>query len=65
MHGEPRCLHPLQEVLVMRGSKIHFIFLRLHSQQLCVPLRTFLRFAFGNVSCDGAVRGDDIGSTLR
>lgn len=65
MHGEPRCLHPLQEVLAICGSKMHFIFLRLHSQQLCVPLRTFLRFAFEKVSCDGATRGDDIGSTRR
>lgn len=47
----------------MRESKIHFIFLRLHSQQLWVPLRTFLRFAFVKVSCDGAECGDKIEST--
>lgn len=28
----------------MSGSKMHFIFRRLHSQQLWVPFRIFLRF---------------------
>jgi hypothetical protein len=60
IQGEPRCLHPLQEELAIWGSKAHFIFLRLHSQQLWVPLRTFLRFV-KKASCDGAAR-DDIGS---
>jgi len=45
IQGEPRRRHPLQEVLEMRGSNLHFIFRRLHSQQLWVPLRTFLRLA--------------------
>lgn len=42
-HLEPRRWQPLQMELVKSGSKVHFIFLRLHSQQLLVPFRT-LRF---------------------
>lgn len=34
-------------------EKVHLTFLCLHSQQLCVPLRTFLRFGVG--SSEGAI----------
>lgn len=45
IHWEPRRRQPLQEALAMRGSNLHFIFRRLHSQQLFVPFRTFPRLA--------------------
>jgi hypothetical protein len=44
----------------MHGSNVHFIFLRLHSQQLCVPLRTFLRLTSDGTTRDVVARGEDI-----
>lgn len=46
MHFVLRLLHPSQ-VVSAGVANVHRIFRRLHSQQLCVPLRIFRRFLLG------------------
>lgn len=47
MHLVPRRWQVMQ-IVSSSDEKVHLTFLCLHSQQLCVPLRTFLRFARGS-----------------
>jgi hypothetical protein len=54
MHFVPRRWQVMQ-MASAGDKKIHLTFLRLHSQQLRVPLRTFLRFAVGRPEGTGTL----------
>lgn len=56
MHVDPRRLQ-LSQIVPVEGLKMHRTLRRLHSQQLRVPLRTFLRFVWGPSSWSISVIG--------